>query len=46
MSCDLRMSPIRILVVDDHFVVREGLAVLLDRDAGITAHVLPRGSPS
>jgi DNA-binding NarL/FixJ family response regulator len=36
MICALAVPPIRILVVDDHCVVREGLAVLLDRGAGLT----------
>jgi DNA-binding NarL/FixJ family response regulator len=35
MDCPLGKSPIRILVVDDHGVVREGLAVLLDRGNGM-----------
>jgi DNA-binding NarL/FixJ family response regulator len=35
MSCALGVLPIRVLVVDDHCVVREGLAVLLDRDDGM-----------
>jgi DNA-binding NarL/FixJ family response regulator len=36
MNCALAVPPIRILVVDDHCVVREALAVLLDRDDGMT----------
>jgi len=36
MNCTLGISPTRILVVDDHYLVREGLAVLLDRDKGMT----------
>jgi two-component system response regulator NreC len=35
MNCALATPPIRILVVDDHCVVREGLAVLLERDNGV-----------
>jgi DNA-binding NarL/FixJ family response regulator len=31
MSCDPAVLPVRVLVVDDHSVVREGVAVLLDR---------------
>jgi DNA-binding NarL/FixJ family response regulator len=31
MGCELAVPPVRILVVDDHSVVREGVAVLLDR---------------
>jgi DNA-binding NarL/FixJ family response regulator len=36
MNCALATPPIRILVVDDHCLVREGLTVLLDRDDGMT----------
>jgi DNA-binding NarL/FixJ family response regulator len=36
MNCPLALPIIRILVVDDHGVVREGLTVLLDRDDGMT----------
>ena len=36
MNCPLAVAPIRILVVDDHCVVREGLTILLDRDDGTT----------
>src|ERR1700733_3754255 len=35
MNCSLAVSPIRILVVDDHSVVREGLIALLGRDQGM-----------
>jgi DNA-binding NarL/FixJ family response regulator len=35
MNRVLGVSPIRILVVDDHCVVREGLVVFLDRDDGM-----------
>ena len=35
MNCALEVPPIRILMVDDHCVVREGLAALLDRDNGM-----------
>jgi DNA-binding NarL/FixJ family response regulator len=35
MNCALVVPPIRILVVDDHCVVREALAVLLERDNGM-----------
>jgi DNA-binding NarL/FixJ family response regulator len=35
MNCALEAPPIRILMVDDHCVVREGLAALLDRDNGM-----------
>jgi DNA-binding NarL/FixJ family response regulator len=35
MNCALATPPVRILVVDDHCVVREGLAVLLERDNGV-----------
>jgi DNA-binding NarL/FixJ family response regulator len=36
MICASVVPPIRILVVDDHCVVREGLAVLLDHGDGLT----------
>jgi DNA-binding NarL/FixJ family response regulator len=32
MKCNLAMLPVRILVVDDHCLVREGLSVFLERD--------------
>jgi DNA-binding NarL/FixJ family response regulator len=32
MNCPPTIPPIRILVVDDHSIVRSGLAILLDRD--------------
>jgi DNA-binding NarL/FixJ family response regulator len=35
MNCPLGMQPIRILVVDDHCVVREGLTVLVERTNGM-----------
>ena len=35
MICALTACPVRILVVDDHCVVREGLTVLLDRNDGL-----------
>jgi DNA-binding NarL/FixJ family response regulator len=35
VNCPLAVPAIRILVVDDHCVVREGLAVFLDRDTGM-----------
>ena len=35
MDRDSAKPPIRVLVVDDHCIVREGLAVLLDRDSGV-----------
>src|SRR6202035_4038815 len=35
VNCALAVPAIRILVVDDHCVVREGLAVFLDRDTGL-----------
>jgi two-component system response regulator NreC len=35
MNCNLAMPPIRILVVDDHDLVREGLSVLLGRHKGM-----------
>jgi DNA-binding NarL/FixJ family response regulator len=36
MNDRLAAPPLRILVVDDHSVVREGIAVLLDRNDGMT----------
>jgi DNA-binding NarL/FixJ family response regulator len=35
MNRALAVPPIRILVVDDHCVVREGIAILLERDTGM-----------
>ena len=36
MNSALEAPPTRILVVDDHSLVREGLTILLDRDDGVT----------
>jgi DNA-binding NarL/FixJ family response regulator len=35
MNGSVAMPPIRVLVVDDHYFVREGLSVLLERDEGM-----------
>jgi DNA-binding NarL/FixJ family response regulator len=35
MNYSLATPPVRVVVVDDHSVVREGLAVLLERDRGV-----------
>jgi DNA-binding NarL/FixJ family response regulator len=35
MSVEPSASPVRILIVDDHSIVRDGLAVLIDREPGM-----------
>jgi DNA-binding NarL/FixJ family response regulator len=35
MNSSLALPPVRILVVDDHDIVRQGLAALLERDDGV-----------